>query len=168
MKTKTMTHIALIAAIYAVISLALAPISYGNIQVRIAEALTLLPLLYKPSIWGLTLGCFLTNLIGAMTGVNPTGYIDALIGTSATLIAAIITWAFRNNTVKGIPVISILAPVILNFLFIGAELAFLLMPENIPMGILIFGAEVAVGELISVIVGWFLIKALRNTKIFNR
>ncbi len=167
MNTKTMVRIALIAAIYTVISLALAPISYGNIQVRIAEALTLLPLIYRPSIWGITLGCFLTNLIGAMIGVNPTGYLDALIGTTATLIAALITWHFRNHRIGKLPLIPILSPVVLNFIFIGAELAFLLMPDRILMGTLIFGTEVAVGELISVILGYFLVNALRRTKYFQ-
>ena len=61
MNTKTFTKVAMIAAVYTVVSLVLAPISYGNIQVRIAEALTLLPLIYEPGIWGVTLGCFLTT-----------------------------------------------------------------------------------------------------------
>jgi uncharacterized membrane protein len=72
MNTKTFARVAMIAAVYTVVSLFLAPFSFSNIQVRIAEALTLLPLIYKPSIAGLTIGCFLTNLIGAITGVNPT------------------------------------------------------------------------------------------------
>ena len=74
MNMKTLTRVGMIAAIYTVVSLVLAPFTYGNVQVRIAEALTLLPLIYKPSIWGVTLGCFLTNLIGAMLGINPTGF----------------------------------------------------------------------------------------------
>ena len=78
MNTKTFTKVAMIAAVYTVVSLVLAPISYGNIQVRIAEALTLLPLIYEPGIWGVTLGCFLTNLFGVMLGVNPTGYASSI------------------------------------------------------------------------------------------
>ena len=62
MNTKQMTQIAMVAAVYTVLSVALAPFSYGPIQVRIAEALTLLPLIWQPSIAALTLGCFLTNL----------------------------------------------------------------------------------------------------------
>ena len=127
----------------------------------------LLPLIFQPSIWGITLGCFLTNLIGAMIGVNPTGYLDAVLGTSATLIAALITWHFRDKKTFGLPLISMAAPIVLNFLIVGAELAFLLMPENKILGTLIFGSEVAVGELISVVIGWFLIKALEKTKIFE-
>ncbi len=167
MNTKKMVRIAMIAAIYTALSLALAPFTYGNIQVRIAEALTLLPLIYQPSIWGVTLGCFLTNLIGAIMGFNPTGIMDSVIGTTATLLAALCTYKFRDRKVGNVPVLSILMPVIFNFFFIGAELGYLLFPDNILVGSLICGAEVAVGELISVIFGWFIIKLLSRTKLFE-
>ena len=167
MNTKKMVRIAMIAAIYTALSLALAPFTYGNIQVRIAEALTLLPLIYQPSIWGVTLGCFLTNLIGAIMGFNPTGIMDSVIGTTATLLAALCTYKFRDRKVGNVPVLSILMPVIFNFFFIGAELGYLLFPDIILVGSLICGAEVAVGELISVIFGWFIIKLLSRTKLFE-
>ena len=167
MNTKTFARVAMIAAVYTVVSLFLAPFSFSNIQVRIAEALTLLPLIYKPSIAGLTIGCFLTNLIGAMTGVNPTGMIDAVVGTAATFLAAVCTYQLRDRKVKGIPVLAILMPVIFNFVFVGIELGVLFFPDNVVIGSLICGAEVAVGELISVIVGWFLLQALSKTDIFK-
>ena len=168
MTTKEMTRIAMIAAAYTAVSLTLAPFSYGNIQVRIAEALTLIPLIYKPGIWAVTLGCFLTNLIGAMMGVNPTGLIDCVAGTLATFGAAVMTWRLRDRTVFGIPVLSIMMPVIFNAVIVGAELAFMLFPKTIMTGWLICGAEVAAGELISVIFGFFLIKALEKTGIFEQ
>lgn len=166
MNTKDMTRIAMIAAVYTAVSLALAPFSYGNIQVRIAEALTLLPLLYKPSIWGLTLGCFLTNLIGAMTGANPTGILDSVVGTSATLMAAVMTYRLRDRKIHGIPVFSILMPVIFNAVIVGIELGIMLFPGNVVTGSVICGLEVAAGELISVIFGWFLIKGLEKAEVF--
>lgn len=168
-KTDTLTfvRIAMIAAVYTVVSLALAPISYGNIQVRIAEALTILPLLYKPSIYGVTLGCFLTNLSGAFMGVNPTGFIDAIIGTLATFLAAECTYMLKDKTVKGFPLWSVLMPVIFNFFFVGAELAVLYFEGNVVLGTLIMGSEVAVGELISVILGWLLLKPLGKTNLFK-
>ena len=141
-------------------------IAYGQIQVRIAEALTLLPLLYKPSIYGVTLGCFLANLVGVMMGMNPTGLMDLIIGTSATFIAGIGTYYFRNYKVKGIPVLSCLMPVIMNMLFVGAELAYIFMPENFFLGWIINCAYVAIGELIAVIIGYFLIKRLEKTELF--
>ncbi len=168
-KTDTLTfvRIAMIAAVYTVVSLALAPISYGNIQVRIAEALTILPLLYKPSIYGVTLGCFLTNLLGAFMGVNPTGFIDAIIGTLATFLAAECTYMLKDKTVKSFPLWSVLMPVIFNFFFVGAELAVLYFEGNVVLGTLIMGGEVAVGELISVILGWLLLKPLGKTNLFK-
>ncbi len=168
-KTDTLTfvRIAMIAAVYTVVSLALAPVSYGNIQVRIAEALTILPLLYKPSIYGVTLGCFLTNLLGAFMGVNPTGFIDAIIGTLATFLAAECTYMLKDKTVKSFPLWSVLMPVIFNFFFVGAELAVLYFEGNVVLGTLIMGGEVAVGELISVILGWLLLKPLGKTNLFK-
>lgn len=167
MNSKTMAKIAMIAAVYTVVSLVLAPFSFGAIQVRISESLTLLPIIYQPSIYGLTLGCFLTNLLGALLGVNPTGLIDAVVGTAATLGAALLTYKLRNNTVKGIPVWSILMPVLFNGVIVGAELGILFFPESVLSGSVICGLEVAAGELISVIVGWLLLKPLKNTKIFS-
>ena len=56
---------AVIAAVYVVLCLALAPFSYGAVQVRIAEALCLLPVFGAEYIVGVTLGCFLANLLGS-------------------------------------------------------------------------------------------------------
>ena len=169
MNTKDFSRIAMIAAIYTAICFVpgLSMIAFGQIQVRIAEALTLLPLLDKRAIAGVTLGCFLTNLLGAMLGLNPTGFIDAIVGTLATLLAALCTYRFRNIKTAGIPVLSCLMPVIFNFFIVGAELAYLFMPDNLVMGTLINGAYVAIGELIAVIAGWFMIKALEKTDPFK-
>lgn len=167
MNTKTFTRVGMIAAVYTVVSLFLAPLSYGNIQVRFAEALTLLPLIYQPSIWAVTLGCFLTNLLGAMMGVNPTGFLDAIVGTFATGLAAYLTYYFRNHTIKGIPFLSIIQPVIINGIIIGIELGFILFPDNVLMGSIICGLEVAAGEIIAVLVGYALIKVLKDRNIFN-
>ena len=165
MNTKQMTQIAMVAAVYTVLSVALAPISYGPIQVRIAETLTLLPLIWQPSITALTLGCFLTNLIGVHLGV--TGPIDILVGTLATFLAAVCTWRFREKTIKGIPVISILMPVIFNGVFVGLELAWMLNPDNIAAMAVVYGLQVAVGELIAVIIGWILLPMLKKAQIFG-
>ena len=165
MNTKQMTQIAMVAAVYTVLSVALAPISYGPIQVRIAETLTLLPLIWQPSITALTLGCFLTNLIGVHLGV--TGPIDILVGTLATFLAAMCTWRFREKTIKGIPVLSILMPVIFNGVFVGLELAWMLNPDNIAAMAVVYGLQVAAGELIAVIIGWLLLPMLKKAQIFG-
>ena len=169
MTTKQMTRIAIIAAIYTALCFApgLSMIAFGQVQVRIAEALTMLPLIYQPSIIGVTLGCFLSNLLGAMTGINPTGFLDSIIGTAATLLAAYFTWKLRDRTIKGIPVLSILMPVIFNFFFVGAELAYLFMPDNFVSGLFINGFFVAVGEIIACVIGYLIVKGLEHTDIFK-
>lgn len=65
---------ALIAAIYAVLCAALAPISYGEVQFRISEALTILPLLMPEAVPGLFVGCLIANLIGGA------GILDIVFG----------------------------------------------------------------------------------------
>ena len=169
MNMKTLARITMIAAIYTALCFVpvLSAIAFGQVQIRVAEALTILPLAWQPSIYGVTLGCFLSNLIGAATGLNPTGFLDAAVGTCATALAAYFTWKFRDRKIHGIPVLSVLMPVIFNFFFVGCELAVLFMPDNVLLGTLINGSYVAIGELIAVTVGWFMIKALKKTEIFN-
>lgn len=168
-KIRTMTIIAMIAAIYTVVSIALAPISYGNIQVRIAEALTLLPVIFAPAIGGVTLGCALTNLIGVFMGANILGFVDVFVGTLATFLAAVCSYKLRNIRWKNVPILSALMPVLFNALFIGLELAFVFFPgDAFWMGFGLSALEVGFGELLSCFVlGIPLIVMLKKTKIFS-
>lgn len=164
---KNLTRIALIAAVYSVVSLVLAPLSFGTLQVRVAEALTLLPLIYPPAIIGLTLGCFITNLVGVFMGVNLLGFADVFVGTFATLFAAVLTYQFRNITIKGFPLLSVSMPVVVNALIIGAELAYVLAPEFTLTMIMIFGFDVAIGQAISVFAfGLPLLTMFKRLKLF--
>ena len=79
-----MARISLIAAVYVVLCIVLQPFSYGAVQVRVSEALTLLPLLTPDAVIAVTIGCFLSNLFS----MSPW---DMLFGTLATLIAAVMT-----------------------------------------------------------------------------
>jgi uncharacterized membrane protein len=166
-KLKIWIRLTMIAALYAALSLALAPYAFGPIQVRVAEALTLLPLLAPWPIWSLTLGCALTNLVGAATGVNLLGYWDVLWGTLATLIAALLTYQFRNIKIKNIPVLSIAMPILINGLIIGYELMLVLGPQNLTT-FLFYALTVALGEALSVLVlGLPLLTMLKKTKLFK-
>lgn len=168
MNSKTLTKVAMIAAIYTVVSLVLAPLSFGKFQVRVAEALTLLSLIFPPAIWGVTLGCALTNWLGFMMGVNLLGVMDIFVGTTATFLAALGTYYLRNKKVNGIPLLAILMPVIFNAIIIGAELAYVFTPQSFWDGYAIFALEVGVGELLACFVlGVPLIKALEKTKLFK-
>ena len=84
--TRKVAMIGIVAALYAVITLVLGFISYGPIQFRIAEIMTLLPLFGKEYILALTLGCFLANVIG------PYGIPDIIFGTIATFISVYLVY----------------------------------------------------------------------------
>jgi uncharacterized membrane protein len=87
----------IIAALYAGLTITFHPISYGPLQVRISEALTLLPFLFPAAIPGLTLGCALANLFG------PFGLIDVLVGSLLTLIAALLTARVGRPSLAPLP-----------------------------------------------------------------
>ena len=107
---------AVIAALYAALTIALAPISYGPLQFRVSEALTALPFLMPGSVLGIALGCVLANLY---TG----SILDIVFGSMATLLAGLATAWFgkRGNTVKN-RVLGCFMPVIFNAVIVGAVL----------------------------------------------
>jgi len=85
MTTRELATAGLIASSYAILSLVFQPISFGVYQVRIAEALTVLPFLTVAAIPGLYIGCVVANILGGM------GWLDIIIGPLITLVAAILT-----------------------------------------------------------------------------
>ena len=107
----------MIAAMYAALTYAVSPIAYGEIQFRISEALTILPIFTPAAIPGLVVGCLIANIGSPMMAI------DMIFGTLATLLAAISTYALRNVCIKGIPILAPLPPVIFNALIVGAEIA---------------------------------------------
>lgn len=125
---------ALVAAAYVAVSYALAPISFGPLQFRVAEGLTLLPILFPEAVPGLFVGCLVANLIG------PYGLPDIVFGSLTTLVAAIITRVFRRS------VVAYISPIVLNAIFVSAYLTFL---TGVPywMLVLSIGASEAVSVL---------------------
>ena len=76
-----------------------------------------------------------------------------IFGTAATLIAAILTYYLRNIKFKGLPLLAMLPPVIINAVVIGLEIAFFFLPEGFTVwGFVISGLEVGLGELIVCVV----------------
>lgn len=116
---------AMIAAVYCAVSICLLPLAYGPVQVRVAEALTLTAIFGPAGIWGVTLGCALTNAIGIITGPNVIGIVDLVCGTAATFIAAVMSYGLRNVRLRGLPVAATLPPVLVNAIVIGGELCYL-------------------------------------------
>jgi uncharacterized membrane protein len=123
---------ALIAALYATVTVIFAPISYRVIQVRISEALTLMPFLWIEAIPGLFVGCFIANILGG------NGPLDIVLGSFATLIAAVLTRFAPNK------LLAATSPVVVNGVVVGTYLAFLLEMPIVPSIL-----YVAVGEAIA-------------------
>ncbi len=159
MKKNTTLYIAqagLIAAVYAVLCIILAPISFSVFQVRVAEALCVLPFFTPAAIPGLTIGCLIANIIG---GGN---IFDVVFGTCATLIGAMGSYLLRKSKFKYAVVIP---PIIANTLIIPFILKYAYEAEEaVPFMMLTVG----VGEIIAVgILGSALLFALMHTKEFS-
>lgn len=146
-KTMFIVRSAVIAALYAALTLALYPISFGAVQFRVSEALTLLPIVMPEAIPGLFVGCLVSNLIGSATPW------DIIFGSLATLIAAILTYATRSNKI-----LAAFWPVLCNTVIVGLVLALTLdLPVFLTMG------EVGLGELAVVYtVGMAMLAALKR------
>ncbi|WP_294809227.1 QueT transporter family protein [uncultured Gemmiger sp.] len=155
---------AVIAAVYVVLCLALAPFSYGAVQVRIAEALCLLPVFGAEYIVGVTLGCFLANLLGSTV-------IDVVFGTLATLLACLVTYKLRDVRVKGLAIPASLPPVVFNMLIVGAfEITFFFSDTAPTVALAAFNAvAVGIGEIIScTVVGVALVKLVESNEGLKR
>ena len=112
---RSMCMSAIIAALYAALTLGFQAISYGAVQFRVAEAMTLLPFLFPEAVPGLTLGCLISNLFNPM---GATVY-DVVFGTLATLMAAVLT-----RKIKGSVWLRALPPVVCNAVIIGLVLTY--------------------------------------------
>ena len=164
-KVLFLAQAAVIAALYAAVTLApgISAISFGPFQLRVAEALTLLPVLTFAAVPGLTVGCILANAGGLMLGANIAGGWDVLFGSAATFLAALCTYALRNYRVKSLPLLAAIPPVLFNAVIVGAELSYVL---NLPLWLTM--GEVALGQFAAVFaLGLPLVVLLRRTKLFN-
>lgn len=159
--TRKLVVTAIVASIYATLTLALPFMSYGPLQFRIAEILTLLPFIKKDYIWGLTLGCFLANVIG------PYGLPDIVFGTIATFVSVYsvyLTGKYLKDKKYGIWIAS-LWPTIFNAIIIGTMLYFVL-GQTVPA--YVFMIEVGLGQFaVITILGVPVFKLLQG-KIGNK
>lgn len=110
---RQLTTAAVTGALYAALTLlsSVFGIAYGPVQFRLSEALCVLPFLFPETVWGLFIGCWVANLI------SPYGALDMVVGSLATLIAALWTAKCRRTWLAPLP------PVICNGLLIGAVIA---------------------------------------------
>ena len=159
-KVRKLVTIALIAAVYTVLTL-IDPLSFGAVQLRASEILTILPAVTPLAIPGLTLGCFLANAASPIP-------LDVVFGTLATLLAGFASFALRKITltVKGrkYPYLSALAPVIFNGVIVGCELGIFYGTTD-PRAFILNMVLVASGELAACAAGLILFPVFE--RLFN-
>ena len=149
--TTRTARVAMVAAVYVVLCLVLAPFSFGAIQVRVAEILTLMPIFGAEYIAAVTVGCFLSNLLGVAMGT--TAAVDILFGTAATLLAALVTYQLRNIRWKGLAIPAAIPPVLFNAVIVGPEIAIFFSGSPVTVPLIAWNAlTVGVGEVISCMV----------------
>lgn len=144
-KVLFLTQAAVIAALYVVLCQIFAPISFKNVQVRIAECLTILPAFTPAAIPGLFIGCVIGNLLG---GAIP---LDVVCGSIATLIGALGTWwigkiVLKNPAAKAIKFALPLPPIIANTIIVPLVLYYgYLITVPIPVQMLTVGLGEVLG-----------------------
>ncbi len=151
--TRFIVQSAVIGALYATFTLILAPFSFGYMQVRVSEALTVLAFFTPAAVPGLFIGCLLANIIGGL------GIVDIVFGSLATLLAAYLTHKIQNKYLAPLP------PIIVNGLVIGYIVSLYL---NIPLWLGML--SVSLGEAIACyFIGLPLILLLEKHKgvVFN-
>ena len=146
-KVLFMTQAAMIAAIYVVLCLVFEPISYGAIQTRVAEALTVLPFFTPAAIPGLFIGCLLANFLGGAAAL------DVIFGSIATLIGAVGSYLLRKNRyLVSVP------PILANMIIVPWVLRFAYGSEDM---IWFSTITVGIGEILAIgILGQILLSVL--------
>lgn len=169
-RTRSLVIAGITGALYAALTMFLAPISYGAIQFRLSEALCILPFFCPATAVGLTIGCMFANLLSAA------GILDIVFGSLATLLASLCAaWFGRNHRRTGLLpgmmdcILSCAMPVVFNGPIVGAVLAFTLTPNSFWAGFWTFGLQVALGEAgVMVLIGIPLMRRLPRMAIFQR
>ena len=150
-----LTHAAIIAALYAVLTHLQNLILMGSAsfisQCRLSEALCILAFFTPAAIPGLTIGCIIANISSVTAGL---GVYDMVFGSLASLLAAIAMYLLRNVRIKNIPFLALLMPAIFNGIIIGFEIDFFFI-GNLSFNFvdfLIQGGLVALGEFVVLMV----------------
>ena len=129
------TYGAVIAAVYVVLTVIFAPISFGPMQVRIAEMLMILPMFTPAAVPGLFIGCIIANMLGGAIAL------DVIFGSLATLIGAWVGYLLRRNRwLVPIP------PIISNALIVPFVLKYGYGFTEIPLPLMM--VYIAVGEIV--------------------
>lgn len=158
-QTRDLTLAALAAAAYAALTLLLPGQSYGYTQIRLSEALTVLPFLFPVTAPGLAVGCLIANLL------SPYGLVDVVCGTAASALAAWLSAKMPGKWLAPLP------PVLCNGVIVGGMLAWYeagFGPGFWP-AFALTGPGVALGELATCyVLGLVLLNVLPRVDYFKR
>lgn len=149
------------AALYIVLTYFLAPISYGPVQARISEAMTVFPIFSFNMIPGLAVGCLVSNLINP----DSLGPVDIIGGTLATVIAGIFSRIIGKKNMW----LGIIPPVVSNGIIVGGYLPFLLFDTVTWQEVLFTMLTVAAGEAaVLIVLGLPLVALIGKTGLKNK
>ena len=157
--TKKLAVMAIFAALYAVGVIFLAPISFGVYQVRVADAMLPLAMIFGlPSALGFSLGCIVSNVYGGL------GIIDIVGGATANLVACTLAWYIGRNGRLAQRFMGTVAITVAVTLIVGGYLS-LIFQVPVEFGLL----GVLVGSAIAVnVIGFPIEEAIRRSKIFKK
>ena len=163
-KLINIAYTSMIAALYVVLTLISASLgfAYSGVQLRISEALTILPVFSPLAIPGLAVGCLIANL------ASPFGLVDIVLGSIFTLISAFLTRKLRKIKIKGIPILSPLPPVLFGSLGVSA-IILIASPQLLNLETLCFlSISIGLGQFFACyILGIPLFIILNKLKIFD-
>ena len=167
-KVKKLITAAIVGALYAALTMLLAPISYGPVQIRVSEVLCIMPFFLPYTSWGLFIGCAIANLLSAA------GILDVVFGSLATLIACL-CMAFLGKKDKAAlkhKLLGCISVSLVNGIIVGITLtvgiAGLDPTENVG-AFLIYAGQVTAGELaVMLILGLPLMSYLPRQKFFSQ
>ena len=167
--TRRLAMMAMLAAVYAALTMALGSLAYGPVQFRIAEALCVLPFFLPWTTWGLVAGCLIANLISAY------GPVDIVFGTLATLLSCLAVAALgrgdRRNWANCI--LACLMPVLFNAVIVGAIIAYATASElySAPFWLIFLSNALSVGfgeAVVMYVLGLPLLRWLPRSRFYGQ
>jgi uncharacterized membrane protein len=159
LNTKKLAVMTIFAALYAVGVIVLAPISFGIVQVRVADAMLPLSMIFGlPSALGLSLGCIVSNVYGGL------GVIDIVGGAVANLVACTLAWYIGRRGRRIQRFLGTVAETVAVSLIVGGYLAVIFqVPVEIGLLGILIGSTIAIN-----IIGFPIEEAIRRSKIFRK
>jgi uncharacterized membrane protein len=159
LNTKKLAVVTVFAALYAVGVIFLAPISFGIVQVRVADAMLPLSMIFGlPSALGLSLGCIVSNVYGGL------GVIDIVGGAAANLVACTLAWYIGRKGRGAQRFLGTVAETVSVGLIVGGYLSLIF---QVPLEISLLG--VLIGETIAInVIGFPIEEAIKRSEIFRK